>query len=187
MIEQTKFLGMPLKTQAQRRLLVVVYYAVLVGFAGVGFWLGNKSWGSLVAQTFVFGGLLGGIRTGGPVKLYAYPSFEREMDAPVQDLNLERRKPFDESLAWTPLDEREQMQRDVAHYTAYRILRSSFGVFVLAYFVGTGLAPVWLATKTLFLLWLFLLYVLSLPQAVVLWTEPQGPPEELAAVPTATR
>jgi len=31
-IEQTRFLGMPLKTQRQRRLLVVLYYAVLVGF-----------------------------------------------------------------------------------------------------------------------------------------------------------
>ncbi len=36
-------------------------------------------------------------------------------------------------------------------------------------------AAAWIAGRTLFLLWLFLLYVLSLPQAVVLWTEPQGP------------
>jgi hypothetical protein len=186
-IEQTKFLGMPLKTQRQRRLLVVLYYAVLLGIAAAGLWLGKNDWGGLVAQTFVFGGLLGGIRMGGPVKAYAYPSFERDMDGPVHGLNLEGRKPFDESLTWTPLDERERTQRDVAHYTAYRILRWSFGAFVLGYFLVTGLAPVWLADRTLLLLWVFLLYVLSLPQAVVLWTEPEGPAGELAEVRAGTR
>ncbi len=186
MIEQTKFLGMPLKTQKQRRLLVVMYYGVLVGFAAAGLWVGKDAWGSLVVQTFVFGGLLGGIKMGGPVKPYAYPSLERDMDGP-RGLNLQGRKPFDESLTWTPLDERERTQRDVAHYMAYRMLRWSFGVFVLAYFVGTRLAPVWLAENTLFLLWLFLLYVLSLPQAVVLWTEPEGPAGELVEVRMGTR
>ena len=189
MIEQTRFLGMPLKTQRQRRLLVVLYYAVLVGFGLTGLWIGKGAWGSLVAQTFVFGGLLGGIKLGGPVKAYAYPHFPLDTDTSLRSLNLAGRKPFDTSLpeAWVPLDEREEMQRDIAHYTAYRILRWSFGVLVLAYFVGTGLAPVWLADKTLLLLWLFLLYVLSLPQAVVLWTEPQGPAEEMAEVPATGR
>lgn len=181
MVEQTKFLGMPLRTQAQRRLLVVVYYSVLLIFAAAGLWMSKNTWGPLAAQTFVFGGLLGGIRMGGPVKAYAYPSFERDMDAAVQGLNLEGRKPFDPSTpgAWVPLDERERTQRDVAHYMAYRILRWAFGAFVLGYFFVMGWAPAWLADKTLFLLWVFLLYVLSLPQAVVLWTEPPEPVGEV--------
>ena len=189
MIEQTKFLGMPLRTQRQRRLLVVLYYAVLIVFAAVGLCMDKKSWGPLVAQTFVFGGLLGGIRMGGPVKAYAQPNFPLDMDSTVHTLNLEGRKPFDTSLpeAWAPLDERERTQRDIAHYTAYRILRWSFGLFVLGYFAVTLGAATWLADKTLFLLWLFLLYVLSLPQSVVLWTEPQPPAEELAEVPAPAR
>ena len=189
MIEQTKFLGMPLKTQGQRRLLVVLYYAVLVGFGLVGLWIGKGAWGSLVAQTFVFGGLLGGIKMGGPVKAYAPPSFPLDRDDSVHTLNLAGRKPFDPSLpeAWVPLDERERMQRDVAHYTAYRIVRWSFGVFVLGYFLVMGWAATWIADKTLFLLWLFLLYVLSLPQAVVLWTEAPGPAEELGVVRAGVR
>jgi hypothetical protein len=184
MIEQTKFLGMPLKTQRQRRVLVVGYYAVLVGFAIAGMWMGMKTWGPLVAQTFIFGGLLGGIRMGGPVKAYAQPHFPLDMDSTVRTLNLAGRRPFDPSTpeTWVPLDERERMQRDFAHYTAYRILRWSFGLFVLGYFLVMGWAAAWIADKTLFLLWLFLLYVLSLPQAVVLWTEPQGPVGELAEV-----
>ncbi len=186
MIELTSFLGIPLKTQRQRRLLVVLYYGVLVGFAAAGLWVGKDAFVSLGAQTFVFGGLLGGIKMGGPVKPYAYPTLERDIDGP-RGLNLQGRKPFDGSVTWTPLDERERTQRDVAHYMAYRILRWSLGVFVLAYFVGTRLAPVWLAENTLFLLWLFLLYVLSLPQAVVLWTEPAGPTEELAEVRRAAQ
>lgn len=182
MIEQTRFLGMPLKMQRQRRLLVVLYYAVMIGFAVVGLWMDKKNWGPLVAQTFVFGGLLGGIKMGGPVKAYAQPTFPLDSDDSVYRLNLNGRKPFDTTLTWSPLDERERTQRDVAHYTAYRILRWSFGVFVLGYFLVMGWAAGWLADKTLFLLWVFLLYVLSLPQAVVLWTEPQGPASELAEV-----
>jgi hypothetical protein len=189
MVERTKFLGMPLRTQGQRRLLVILYYAVLMGFGVMGLWMGKKTWGPLVAQTLVFGGLLGGIRFGGPVKMYAQPHFPLDMDSTVHTLNLEGRKPFDTSTpeAWVPLDERERTQRDVAHYTAYRILRWGFGMFVLAYFLVSGWAPVWLADRTLFLLWVLLLYVLSLPQAVVLWTEPEGPAGELAEVRAGSR
>jgi hypothetical protein len=32
------------------------------------------------------------------------------------------------------------------------------------------------------LVWMLVVYVLSLPQAVVLWTEPEGPAGELAEV-----
>ncbi len=189
MVDQTSFLGMPLRTQRQRRLLVVLYYAVLVGFAAIGLWMDKKGWGSLVAQTFTFGGLLGGIRMGGPVKAYDQPDFPLDRDTSIHTLNIEGRKPFDTSLpeAWVPLDERERTQRDMAHYTAYRILRWSFGLFVLVYFVVTLWDAAWLADRTLFLLWLFLLYVLSLPQSVVLWTEPQPPAEELAEVPAPAR
>ena len=180
MIGQTKFLGVPLRTQGQRRLLVVMYYAAIVGFAVVSLCLNKKNWGPLVAQTFVVGGLLGGIRMGGPVKVYEEPILPLDMDGTVQTLNLSGRKRFDP--AWSLLDERERGQRDVAHYTAYRILRWSFGLFVLGYFLVMGWAAAWLAENTLVLLWLFLLYVLSLPQAVVLWTEPEGPAGELAEV-----
>jgi hypothetical protein len=185
MIEQTSFLGMPLKTPRQRRLLVVLYYAVLLGFAAAGLLMSKSTWGPLVAQTFVFGGLLGGIRMGGPVKAYARPHFPLDMDSTVHTLNLHGRKPFDPSTpeAWVPLDERERTRRDIAHYTAYRILRWAFGGFVLTYFLVMGWAPAWIADKTLFLLWVFLLYVLSLPQAVVLWTEPGEPVGELVALP----
>ena len=184
MVEQTRFLGMPLRTQRQRRVLVILYYAILLGFAVAGLWIGQKSWGPLSAQTLLFGGLLGGIRMGGPVKAYAQPYFPLDMDSTVHTLNLAGRRPFDTSSSenWVPLDERERTQRDVAHYKAYRILRWGFGMFVLAYFIASVWVPVWLADKTLLLLWLFLLYVLSLPQSVVLWTEPPEPAGELVEV-----
>ena len=184
-LEQTQFLGMPLKTQKQRRLLVVLYYAVRLGLAVVGLWINKRDWGPLVAQTFVVGGLLGGIRIGGPVKIYEEPILPLDMEGAVQTLNLSGRKRFDST--WSSLDERERGQRDMAHYTAYRILRWSFGLFVLGYFGVSAFAPAWLADKTLFLLWLFLLYVLSLPQAVVLWTEPEGPAGELVEVRAGAR
>ena len=189
MIEQTSFLGMPLRTQRQRRVLVILYYTILLSFAIVGVWMGKKSWAPLTAQTLLFGGLLGGIRMGGPVKVYAQPHFPLDMDSTVHTLNLAGRRPFDTSSPgdWVALDERERTERDIAHYTAYRILRWAFGMFVLAYFVGSVWVPVWLADKTLFLLWLFLLFVLSLPQSVVLWTEPAEAAGELVEVGTGLR
>ena len=99
MIEQTSFLGMPLKTQKQRRLLVALYYATLISFAAVGLWMNKRNWGPLVAQTFVFGGLLGGIRRwAGQVMNERYPSLERT-GGPC-GLNLSGRKRFD-STSWT--------------------------------------------------------------------------------------
>jgi hypothetical protein len=178
-IQQTKFWGVPLKTQRQRRLLVVLYYMMFLAMAGAGLWIGPKSWGDLFIFTLVVGGLLGGIQYGAPVKAYEEIQLPMAMGDGTQTLNLSGRR---ENGLWSPLDERERTQRDHAHYTAYRILRGSLGALALAYGFSLSWTYPGLGRQLPMLVWMLVVYVLSLPQAVVLWTEPEGPVGELAEV-----
>lgn len=187
MIEQTKFWGMPIRTQRQRRLLVVGYYVLFAAMAGVGFWLGEKSWGMMVQGAFLLAILLGGISYEAPVKAYEKLPVPLDQDGP-QTLNLSGRR---ENRIWTPLDERERGERNGAHYTAYRILRWTLGLGAMVYVLSlnwTHAGAKWdLGKQMPVLVWMLVVYVLSLPQAVVLWTEPQGPAAELVEVGAATR
>jgi hypothetical protein len=180
-IEQTSFLGMPLRTQRQRRTVVVLYYSLLLVFAILALWKPRSAVQFLLPQTITLGGLLGGIKFGGPVKAYAEPKLPMDLGSSTQTLNLEGRKPFGD--VWSPLDERERTQRDRAHYEAYRILRITMFAGALLYFLGMVWAGSWLRLKTPELGWVLLVYVLSLPQSVLLWTEPEEPAGELTALP----
>jgi hypothetical protein len=138
--------------------------------------MGDRFWPSLSGLTIALGGLLGGLRQGGPVKPYGkVPQPEG-----VQTLNLAGRRPFEES---TPLDERELGRRDHAHFTAYRILYVTLAFAAAAYLVCLLNAPQLTERATPPLLWSFFVYVLSLPQSVLLWTEPDEPAGELRPVP----
>jgi hypothetical protein len=172
---------MPLRTQNQRRLLVILYYAALLLFSALGLWKGKRDVQFLIPQVLTFGGLLGGIKIGGPVKVYAEPRLPLDMDSSVQTLNLAGRKPF--SSVWSPLDERERSQRNVAHYHAYRILCWTLGAVCCAYWLSLIWNYQWLSSRGPILAWILLVYVLSLPQAVLLWTEPEEPTGELVVLP----
>jgi len=180
MIEQTSFLGIPLRTQRGRRLLVVAYYGLLLGIVLFALWQGGHSWGSLSGLTFAMGSLLGGLRQGGPVKPYGKVSQPQG----VQTLNLAGRRSFEESV---PLDERERGRRDHAHFTAYRILYVTLAFAALTYIVCLANLPQLTQRATPPLLWSFFVYVLSLPQAVLLWTELDEPAGELRPVPNPRR
>ena len=185
MIEQTSFLGMPLRTCRQRRTLVVLYYLLVLAFVGLALWHWRGSTaGVLFMQTLTIGGVLGGIRVGGPVKLYE----ENNIAEPsgLTALNLEGRRPFATwfGSAWSPLDERERERRNFAHYTAYRILRWTLCPALILYGFTLDVNSAWLFTRSPALAWFVLIYILSLPQCVLLWTEPDQP-GELAAISTA--
>ena len=175
MIESTTFLGMPLRTRHQRRTLVVGYYVVLLLFTALALWKMQGMLVVLLPQTIILGGLLGGIKMGGPVKPYAAPG-ALESTGPVVSLNLQGRRRFGSSV---PLDEREQTQRDHAHYTAYRILAVTLCLAVALCWMPLDSQALWLKQRESILLWVLLVYALSLPQSVLLWTEPADPSAEL--------
>lgn len=167
MITETTFFGLPLRTPAQRRLLVVLYYAILLLVTGIASFRRNRFPPYLGIQTFILAGLLGGIRGGGPVKPYSQPGGQ---DAPPLSLGL---SPTRIPGAWTPLDERETERRNWAHFRAYRILIALFGATALTSLVAWNFAAGPLTHAAPLLLWLLLVVTLSLPQAVLLWTEPE--------------
>jgi hypothetical protein len=187
MIEETTFLGMPLRTQRQRRLLVVGFNLFVLAFSVLALW---RSKGQLPLTVFpqllVLGGMLGGIKVGGPVKVYEEAMLPLG-NGGTQTLNLAGRRPFSEPPFGSPLDERERTQRDHAHYVAYRILRWTLGVAVVGYLLSLNWIGVWVSLRVPVLVCMLMVYVLSLPQSVVLWMEPEGPAGELSEVRAGVR
>ena len=166
MITQTRFLGMPLVTQAQRRRIVVGYYLIL-GLTTLPALILNKPITVFLAiQALTIGGLFGGIQPGGPVK--SYQGASDAAPSGIQTLNLSGAKPWN---VFARLDERETTERDAAHYCAYVILRGLLLVFICVYFVLLGITPRWLTLNSPTLVWLLSVVIISLPQSVILWTE----------------
>lgn len=175
MISRMSFLGFPLRTTAQRRLLVCLYYGLLLTLTLVGLARQRRLPFSLMLQTVIFGGMLGGIRAGGPVKAYSEPVFDEDSDRDARPIQLGLNAVRDRVARpryWTPLDERETAVRDHAHFVAYRMLLWVAGVSAVAYWCTWQWAPAMLGSQAPLLVWLLLLVALSLPQGVLLWTEP---------------
>lgn len=170
MIEERSFLGMPLETAKQRRRLVIAFYGLVLVFLIVGSISPHLFALGMIAQTVTLGGLLGGIRADGPVKRFREPSpYETEYARGPMALNLEQRRPFG---FLQPLDERDRAERDHAHYQAYRGLCLVMGLGAVLYWFGMNWAPGWLSRNAPVLLWGLVVFAYSLPQSVILWTEP---------------
>lgn len=180
MIQVTSFLGFPLRTQMQRRLFVLCFLTFVLMLTLPGLIRGTWHPWLLLVQVLNLTTLLGGLRAGGPIKPFEQPSYVPSQVAyPVQTLDIAGRGAFDKGYLgqFQPLDERETFRRDRGHYLAYRVLRAVVGVAALAYWIAYSLFHEWLMRSELMLLWLAVLLVMSLPQMVLLWTEPDIPVE----------
>jgi hypothetical protein len=169
MIEQTSFPGVTLRTQRSRRTLVLIYYGILVLGLGALLWKQKFLPGAILIQTFTLGSFFGGIRSGGLVKPYSERTPEPDQSC-LQELNLSGIRPFSMRKM---LDERELHERDHAHYTAYRILRWSFCAFAGVFVLGMVWQPGFFTRNAPNIFWGLTVYVLSLPQSVILWNEPE--------------
>lgn len=171
MIKKITLFGIRLQSRRQRRLIVVGYYLLVSTYPLIALIRGYRvvsGQGNLIYPTFFLAGLLGGIRTGGPVKPYEGPDVGAYPDGMIT-LHLNGR-----GLPVGPisLDERETAQRDHAHYRAYATLRWVIAAAAILYWLPFDSTPVWLQHWTPMLLWTLLMFTLSLPQAIILWTEP---------------
>jgi hypothetical protein len=173
MIQKLTFLGISLRTRQRRRMLVLAYYALLLLLIAPCLWKQRMLPGAYVIQTLFLGSFFGGIRSEGVIKPYS-ENIREPGASGIQELNLTGLRSF----AVRPLlDEREIHERDHTHYTAYRILRWAMGVIGVLYVAGMIAAPTFLANNIPNFLWIVIIFVLSLPQSVILWTEAEPLPD----------
>jgi hypothetical protein len=175
MIHKRMYFGISMSPRRNRRTLVVVYWCVMAVFlyAFLGGW--PEASHSRKALEFVvlfaiqavmlLPQLLGGVRAGGVVKPFRKASLQA---GDVQTL-LHPTTRFGEDA---PLDERETGERDRMHFLAYTLTRW-FALLLLAIYalIAANFPAALRQTGTIFLC-LLTLSLWSLPQTLILWTEP---------------
>lgn len=173
--------------RARRRALVVAIYAVFAALI-LACWLANPGWGDgavwiIWAAIFACRLFLGGYAPGGLIKPFNNKP-PRQSDAPPPYLLLKLRayQPVSTDNSEYLNDERELHQRDHAHYLAYQVL--SFGVLIpmlarsVQHFMPKLLASSGMTASQFYYglgLIAFLLFM-TLPQVILLWTEPDMEP-----------
>ena len=191
MIHKRIYLGIPMGSRRNRRVLVVCYWIVVVMIlaGGAAVYLRapgifDSPWtpgaiGIVYAIVLMF---LGGGAQIGPVG-----DFDGDLTPPlrwtpveaVDRLLYRMRSTAGDRLLDHCFDERDHRLRDYAHYRSYRLLRSVpilASVFVVAYCGPLDAHPLYLARRYGFwgvmLVVLFSIAFWSLPQSIILWTEP---------------
>jgi hypothetical protein len=168
-------------SRSRRRGLVVLVYVVLGTFfylswrvdrcAGTGIYL--VFFIQLVNQYFFGGVVAGGLIR--PFSKHTRPVFLQEGPPPQSRIDrwFWRRAPRMKDLQ---SDERDEIRRDRAHYLAYKVMSGFVAIlFLLLYFIkerpflGSIAVPFDWALGTALLA---VLLAQTLPQAILLWTEP---------------
>jgi hypothetical protein len=174
----------PVETQRSRRAVVVGYYVFFIAFAILFLWLrGPAKYVLLLPLTYICAAMLGGLTVTGPVRLFS--QWQRKFkDGSAWGIDGSRPHPY---LKGRPLispldrlDEHDIATRDRAHYLAYSALRWPAIAAAL-------LAPIFLLDATPAQVGRILLIVsvsvavlfFSLPQAIILWTEPDLDPDSV--------
>jgi hypothetical protein len=185
MINKKSFLGIPLARRRTRRWMVVGYWALvlaLLGLVAVSS-TGHHRLFSNLSFVFVWllvlvAQLLGGTGTGGPVRdfegrpakgpMLIDNTIKTLIDSTNRDWQKEDRR----------LDERDIRERNAAHYKAYRIVVVFIALtsIALVYLENPDLA--WLSCLRMPVLWLLLIVAFSLPQTLILWSEPDMEPAD---------
>jgi len=174
MISTKKLFGLSIAARSTRRTLVVAYWCFVAVFSCAFLPRGNFNWfGVLLAVQLLIQIpiWLGGVRAGGMVKpfrgIHWVPLQEREHVQSVSLLSGSPARGEDASL-----DERETGLRDRMHFLAYTLARwfalLLFGLYCLTAVVH----PAWLGQAGPFFLFLLTVTLWSLPQSLILWTEP---------------
>jgi hypothetical protein len=169
--------------RARRRALVVGIYSGLAALF-VGMWFADQwhatgtyvFWAAMLACRL----FLGGYYSGGLVKPFTGKGPRQSaMATPLQllQLRLYRTLPDEGDRAYRN-DERELHQRDRAHYQAFQALGITVVVAWIVAYMGM-LKPMWLALIPMTPFQMFygltlvtLMLFLTLPQCILLWTEP---------------
>ncbi|HEX4007113.1 MAG TPA: hypothetical protein VHX60_13140 [Acidobacteriaceae bacterium] len=174
-------LFIPVETRRSRRALVIGYYLFFLAFAAGLVWLrGLSKYDRLLPMSFYMATILGGLTFSGPVRIFS--EWQRKFkNGSAWGIDPNRPHPY---LRGRPLievdrlDEHDIALRDRAHYLAYSALR--WPAIAVALFGGIFLfdaSPEKLAHLLLILSVPVAALFFSLPQAIILWTEPDLEPD----------
>lgn len=148
------------RTLRQRRAGVLGYYAA-VAFAGVFFgqalYHHTPAVAPLIPVLYIISVALGGVKSGGPVRPFSH--FYRTWSGFL-------------ARTASPVDERDIRVRDHAHYSAFSFMRAAGFLCTLLLVAVFVLRRQWLVPLMAFLLYPAYALIMSLPQAIILWTEP---------------
>ncbi len=183
MRDRLTILGFNMQQQRSRRLLVVATYAVLMGLWG-GMWKLSGiytagAWVYMAAVLLVNGYIFGGYGFKGLLKPFVNrPPREESAQVMLLKLEVERRTGLSlESGEWKN-DERELRRRDHAHYQAYQALMIPMALLWVMVTLQLNLSRWhWLSQNVLSILLYSIVLptivvLMTLPQAILLWTEP---------------
>lgn len=177
-----KLLGLvSMETRRRRRALVIGYYLLWIPvFAGCWFFLDGYNrfvafYFCLLLLPFLLGGRGFSPRPSPPVRPFA-DIFYREQ------ASLRARRDGQPPISTVVLDEHDRSVRDRAHYLSYSALL--FVILVVVPVVAAGFGrlrrQLW-PDAALLIAGALLILFFSLPQTILLWTEPDLEPETSAA------
>jgi hypothetical protein len=159
--------------RSRRRQLVIVWYAasLAVGIFTLWgpHWLRHNGFNLLLPLLIIAAGTLGGVRPGGLVRPFSPAMARTAYNTPLTQLFLEARPR--RSGEEGELDERDVAIRNQAHFVAMNYLRAAALVFLAVILLFAG-DPAQLLDTALLGSYLLFLLVMTLPQAIILWTEP---------------
>lgn len=181
--ESAQPFGLSMARRSTRRALVVGYWLLIALFFVLYEWATAKALtrGRIgqpllpLQVLFFLPALLGGVRMGGAVKpfrgVHWVPLQEREETQTLFG------KP-DAQLAEADLDERETGQRDRVHFLAYTVSRWLVLGLMIVYCAVSAWNPAASQRFGAACFYLVALTLWSLPQSMILWTEPDMEPGE---------
>lgn len=178
----------PKLTLRKRRWMVAAYYFAAVLLAAVAVYalhfrhVSVFLLGAYFPLLLSFIIVLGGLRLGGPVRPFSR-RVGSDATQPLIQLRLSGRKSGENVL-----DERDIAVRDHAHYVAMCMLRFAtwiFAMVVWAFAVFHRIA--WLPITAGVGAFLLFVAAMSLPQAILLWTEPDPASESPAQLTGAAQ
>lgn len=170
------------KRRAVRRRFVVGYYLcviVLGVFWGHALYEDSRFVAIFIPVLYAISIAMGGVKAGGPVRPFS-KFYDTSEQLPVSVIAGPRR-------GAASVDQRDTMVRDHAHYAAYSATRALGLVCTLVIVAVFVLDRHWLLPVMAFLLYPAFALLMSLPQAILLWTEPDPAPESPANLAGAPR
>jgi hypothetical protein len=131
--------------------------------------------GILFPVLTLFTGILGGVRPGGPVRPYSPALARTAYSTPLTQLFLTVRQRASEDGG--EVDERDRAVRDRVHYQAMSTLRLGTFLFLAIIAIAVTGNRLWMRIAALEGSYVLFILAMTLPQAILLWTEPDSEPE----------